>query len=162
MLRLLSYKAKGCKDFWKPSTPCHVGIHWIALAEYSLMSTHLPGIQLFFKGFLHFLVFTKLANSSIRVKKGGGGVSLAWGVLCNRSVAQGEAEMLAWIRWGPWRLSIQHTPASTDIGTFYTCLAELEFQLISTTRSQWTVVLRAKNWKNFMTSQIRIPTKIEK
>ena len=25
--------------------PCHVGIHWIALAEYSQMSTHVPGFQ---------------------------------------------------------------------------------------------------------------------
>ena len=34
MPRLLSSKAKGCKDFGKASKPCHVGIHWIALAEY--------------------------------------------------------------------------------------------------------------------------------
>ena len=45
MLRLLSSKEQGCKDFWKPSKPCQVGIHWIALAEYSQMSTHLPGFQ---------------------------------------------------------------------------------------------------------------------
>ena len=48
MLRLLSSKAQGRKDFWKPSKPCHVGIHWIALAEYSQMSTHVPGFQSFF------------------------------------------------------------------------------------------------------------------
>ena len=35
MLRLLSFKALGCKDFLKSSKPCRVGIHWIALAEYS-------------------------------------------------------------------------------------------------------------------------------
>ena len=29
MLRLLSFKAQGCKGLWKPSKPCHVGIHWI-------------------------------------------------------------------------------------------------------------------------------------
>ena len=34
MLRLLSSEAQGRKDFWKPSKPSHVGIHWIALAEY--------------------------------------------------------------------------------------------------------------------------------
>ena len=45
MLRLLSSEAQGCKDFLKPSKPCHVGIHWIALDEYSQMSTHLPGFQ---------------------------------------------------------------------------------------------------------------------
>ena len=43
MLRLLSSKAHGCNDFWKTPKPCHVGIHWIALAEYSQMSTHMPG-----------------------------------------------------------------------------------------------------------------------
>ena len=31
MLRLLSSKAQGCKDFQKPSKPCRVGIHRIAL-----------------------------------------------------------------------------------------------------------------------------------
>ena len=36
MQRLLnSSTAQGCKDFWEPSKPCHDGIHWIALAEYS-------------------------------------------------------------------------------------------------------------------------------
>ena len=43
MLRLLSSEAQGRKDFRKLSKPCHVGIHWIALAEYSQMSTHTPG-----------------------------------------------------------------------------------------------------------------------
>ena len=40
MLRLLSSKAQGLKDFWKQSKPCHVVIHWIALLEYFRMSTH--------------------------------------------------------------------------------------------------------------------------
>ena len=34
MLRLHSSKAQGHKYLWKPSKPCHVGIHWKALAEY--------------------------------------------------------------------------------------------------------------------------------
>ena len=33
----------------KQSKPCHVGTHWIALTEYSLMSTHLPGFPSLFK-----------------------------------------------------------------------------------------------------------------
>ena len=66
MLRLLSSKAQGRKDFQKRSKPCHVGIHPIALAEYSQMSTHLTGIQSFL-GFLHHFVLAKLATSSIRV-----------------------------------------------------------------------------------------------
>ena len=45
MLRLLSAKAQGCKDFWKSSQPCHVGIHWRALAEYFQMSNHMLGFQ---------------------------------------------------------------------------------------------------------------------
>ena len=32
-------------NFWKPSKSCHVGIEWKAVAEYSQMSTHVPGIQ---------------------------------------------------------------------------------------------------------------------
>ena len=43
LLRLLSSKAQWPKDFWKPSKHCHVGIHWIALAEYYQISTHVPG-----------------------------------------------------------------------------------------------------------------------
>ena len=53
--------------FWT-SKPCHVGIHWIALAEYSQMSTHTPGFQWFFI-FLHHFVLDKLALSSLRVKR---------------------------------------------------------------------------------------------
>ena len=48
----------------KPSRLCHVVIHWIALAEYSQISTHVPGFQLF-SGVLHHLVLDKLATSSI-------------------------------------------------------------------------------------------------
>ena len=51
----------------KRSKPCHVGIHWIVLTEYSQMSTHLPGFQSFLR-FLHHFVLAKLASSSIRVK----------------------------------------------------------------------------------------------
>ena len=69
MLRLLLSKAHRCKDFRKPSKPCHVGMHWIALAEYSRMSTHLLGFQSF-AGFLHHFEKAKLATSSIRVKAG--------------------------------------------------------------------------------------------
>ena len=46
MLRLLLSKAQGRKDFLKPLKPCHVGIHWKALAEKFQMSTHLQGFQL--------------------------------------------------------------------------------------------------------------------
>ena len=38
-----------------------------ALAAYSLMSTHVPGVQSFLTFFLHHFVFAKLAISSIRV-----------------------------------------------------------------------------------------------
>ena len=40
-------KPQGCKHIWKQSRPCHVGIHWIALNEYSPVSTHEPGFQSF-------------------------------------------------------------------------------------------------------------------
>ena len=65
---ILSSKAQGNRNLCKPSKPCHVGIHWIALAEYSQMSTHLPGFQSIFR-FLHHFVLAKLVTSSIRVIK---------------------------------------------------------------------------------------------
>ena len=37
---ILSSEGQGRKDFRKPSKPSDVGIHWIALTEYSQMSTH--------------------------------------------------------------------------------------------------------------------------
>ena len=67
MLRPLSYNTQEYSDFLKASKPCPVGIHWEALAEYSQMSTHVPGFQSFFS-FLHHFVLAKLATSSIRVK----------------------------------------------------------------------------------------------
>ena len=67
MLRLLLSKAQRWKNLWKQSKPCHVGIHWIALDEYSQMSTHMPGFRSFFR-FLHHFVLAKWATSSIRVK----------------------------------------------------------------------------------------------
>ena len=44
---LLSSRTQGHKDLWKSFKHCHVGIHWIALLEYSQMSTHIPGFQSF-------------------------------------------------------------------------------------------------------------------
>ena len=66
MLRLLSFETQKRKDFKKISKLCRIGIHWIALAEFSQMSTHKPGFQSFFR-FLHHFVLAKLATSSISV-----------------------------------------------------------------------------------------------
>ena len=49
VLRLLLSKVIGHKTIGKISNPCHVGIHWKALTEYSLMSTYVPGFQSFFR-----------------------------------------------------------------------------------------------------------------
>ena len=51
MLRLISSKAQERKDFCQPAKPYLVGIHLIALAKFSQMSTHLPGFQSFFKSY---------------------------------------------------------------------------------------------------------------
>ena len=61
MLRQLcpKHKVANCK-------PCDIGFHWIALTEYSQMSTHMPGFQLFSAFLCHF-VLAKLATSSIWV-----------------------------------------------------------------------------------------------
>ena len=60
MLRLFSFKAQGCKDFWKPSKPSHVGIHWITCW---VLSVEYP-CQGFsnFSSFLHHFVLANLAN----------------------------------------------------------------------------------------------------
>ena len=54
--------------FGKPSKPYHIATHWIALAEYSQMSTHMPGLLLFVH-FSHHFVLAKSATSSIGLKK---------------------------------------------------------------------------------------------
>ena len=56
MLKLLSTKANGCKDFQNISKHCQVDIHWIALTEYSQMSTHVPRIQSFSRLFASFVL----------------------------------------------------------------------------------------------------------
>ena len=69
MLRLLSSKSLRCQDFWKPYKPCHVGIHWITLAEYTHRWVPMyPGICHFFSCcFFYRFVLVKIATSSIRV-----------------------------------------------------------------------------------------------
>ena len=68
MLRLFSSKAKGCKDFFENHpNPVMLNIHWIALVEYSQMSTLVPGFQSFIRVFLHHFIMAKLATSRIRV-----------------------------------------------------------------------------------------------
>ena len=67
MLRPLQSKGQGHKDLWKSSEPCHVGIHWIALTEYSQMSTHNSQSFSIFSAFLCHLILVKLATSSISV-----------------------------------------------------------------------------------------------
>ena len=68
MLKLLSSEVQGCKDISKSSKPYHVGIHWIALAEFSQISTNVPGFLSFSGFFKHFLM-AKLAVSSLWVNR---------------------------------------------------------------------------------------------
>ena len=56
MLWVRSSNAQERNDVWKPSKPCHVGTHWIALIEYSQKSTHIPGFQWFFMFFALFCI----------------------------------------------------------------------------------------------------------
>ena len=44
------------KIFSKSYKPCHVGIHWKALAECSQMSTNVTGFQSFFRFFASFCI----------------------------------------------------------------------------------------------------------
>ena len=48
----------------------YVGIHWIALAEYSQMSTHVPGLD-HFSGFKHHFVLAKFIATRQRVPEWG-------------------------------------------------------------------------------------------
>ena len=50
------------------NTDCHVGSPWIAIVEYSQMSTHVTGFQSHFSFFDQF-VTAKLATSSIKVNE---------------------------------------------------------------------------------------------
>ena len=43
-----SIQSTRTQRFLKPSKPCHVGIHWIALTAYSRMNIKVPGFQSFF------------------------------------------------------------------------------------------------------------------
>ena len=61
LLRLLSFKTQGYQDFLKLSKPCH----WMALAEYSQMSTLV--LVIFPILFLHHFVLAKLASSGVRL-----------------------------------------------------------------------------------------------
>ena len=65
MLGLLLPKHKDTKIFEIHLKPFNVGTQWVAFAEYSQMSTHVPG----FSGFFNHFVLAKLATSSIRVRK---------------------------------------------------------------------------------------------
>ena len=60
-------KPKDAKIFENHLNPVMLGIHLKALAEFSHLSTHLPGSS-HFPGFFHHFVLAKLATSSIRVK----------------------------------------------------------------------------------------------
>ena len=89
MLRLLLPQAQGRKDLGKPPKPCRFDIHWIALAEHSQMSTHLPGFQSFVR-FLHHFVLARLAISSIRVNIGSVNHAVSWITYINASMLSTE------------------------------------------------------------------------
>ena len=64
MLRLLPSNAWGREDFVKSSEPCHVGIYWIAPAEYSHMSTHVPCLSNF-SGFCFILYWQNQSPAAL-------------------------------------------------------------------------------------------------
>ena len=55
------------KHCWKPYKPCHVGIDWLALMEYSQWVPICQGFN-DFSGFLHHFALANLASSSIRIE----------------------------------------------------------------------------------------------
>ena len=67
VLRQISSKAQEGKDFWKPSKPYHVGVHWKALADHCQMNTICQGFS-HFPDFLHHFVLAILATNMTGVK----------------------------------------------------------------------------------------------
>ena len=100
-------------------------IHWKALAEYSQMSTHLPGF-LSFSGFLHHFVLTKLATSSISVKSNS---SLQWKFPLRMCGLRG---------WVSGILNMR-APLPTTMGYIRICLIALSF--CQRCRWQWSMTL---------------------
>ena len=52
----------------KSAKPCNVGIHWVALAEYSHLNPF-ARVKVFIRFFLHHFVLTKLATSRLRLNR---------------------------------------------------------------------------------------------
>ena len=65
-LQCWGYSVQSAKkqDVWKPSKPCHVGIHWRALCLWLSTLRWVPLCQGFshFSGFLHHFVFVKISH----------------------------------------------------------------------------------------------------
>ena len=80
----LSSKAQGSKDYWKPSKPCHVGIHLKALSEYYQMSTHLPWFQ-WFLSFLSSFHVDQIRNQQPKGQWYGWWSERKWGSSCQIS-----------------------------------------------------------------------------
>ena len=126
MLRLLSSKAQGRKDFRKPSKPCHVCIHWIALVEYSKMSTHVPGFQSFFRFLLHFVLASSIwetlllwitekvpiyNNSQITYQQ-----NTPYTQCHLRCLVQGCSALPAYLLCGVWGKRLKHLSSSASWG----------------------------------------------
>ena len=121
ILRPLLSKAQRCKEFWKSFKPYHVAIHWIALAEYSQMSTHLPRFRSFFRFFASFCIgqinhhkhkaykFTPLTKNTHREIPWKGSV---WGPDCARGDQQGpDISSYTFQYWG--QFCSKHMDAKT-------------------------------------------------
>ena len=89
-------KAQEGKVFLKPSKPCRLGIHWIALVEYSQMSTPYARVSVIFKVLASFIFrIGKLATTSIRVK---GSLSILRYIHEHIDALQTDGYHSAWIR----------------------------------------------------------------
>ena len=67
MLKLPRQKHKSA-NCYEIIEPCHVGIHWIALTEYSQMSTHLPGFRSFSGVLCHFVLATETQSHGTHLR----------------------------------------------------------------------------------------------
>ena len=116
MLKLLSSKGQGGKDVWKPSKPCQVGIHLIALTENSHEYHMCQGINNF-SVFLFYFVLAKLATTSIGVQRhiqcivfcarcAGLRTCLIWSWICRPALCSWSG----WLSWRPQQCPVAHSP----------------------------------------------------
>ena len=146
MLRLVSSKEQGRIYFWKPPKPCHAGIHWIALLEYSQMPVHMCQGFNHFSDFSHHFVMAKLVTRSIRVKL----ESQLYSILLSKSIERNQLP-LPWMHHTVGQIKAQeHLYARKKnmvYKTIYTCTKQ---------KVEYWVIKKFNYWCNHLLNVWRL------